>query len=165
MEGIRMPDTGSTGFADFFQKYVNVWVAAAIVLPTAITWKSMPMYKSQRDILTSFTALSCILVLAFLFFVRDQLTVKIKSKFGSAVVILIPLALICATGYCGYKYHDLLVASAPYGQAHLNDLYDKNSLDEIHDGGYIIVYYILTMVFAESALFLMAIREWHPQDR
>jgi hypothetical protein len=156
------PNKGSIGFSDFFQKYLNAWVAAAIALPTAITWKGMPMYKSQRDILTSYTALSCILILAFLFFVRNQLTIKLKSKFGSAVVVLLPLSLICATGFCGYQYHHLLVESAPYTQGQLVDTLQSVSIEDIHDGGSIIVYYILTMVFAESALFLMAIREWRP---
>jgi hypothetical protein len=140
-EGIEMadksntPDAGSTGFSDFFQRYLNAWVAAAIGFPTAITWKGMPMYKSQRDILTSYTALSCILLLAFLFFVRNQLTIKLKSTFGSAFVILLPLALICATGFCGYKYHDLLVGSGPYNQGPLSDKLDSVSLEDIHDGG------------------------------
>jgi hypothetical protein len=35
-------------------------------------------------------------------------------------------------------------------------------MNEIHDGPSIIAYYILTMVFAESGLFLMAFREWRP---
>lgn len=159
------PDRGSTGFSDFFRKYLNAWVAAAIALPTAITWKGMPMYESQRGILTTYTALSCVLILAFLFFVRNQLAIKLKSRIGAFGLVLLPLVLICATGYCGYKYHDLLVQSAPYTQEHLSDAYKTVSIEDIHDGGSIIVYYILTMVFAESALFLMAIREWNPQKR
>jgi hypothetical protein len=159
------PGKGSTGFSDFFRKYLNAWVAAAIALPTAITWKGMPMYESQRGILTTYTALSCVLILAFLFFVRNQLTIKLKSRIGAFGLVLLPLFLIGATGYCGYKYHDLLVQSAPYAQEPLSDAYKTVSMEDIHDGGSLITYYILTMVFAESTLFLMAIREWHPQKR
>ena len=38
----------------------------------------------------------------------------------------------------------------------------KVSIEDIHDGTSILAYYILTMVFAEAALFLMAVREWRP---
>jgi hypothetical protein len=156
-------DRGSTGFSSFFQKYVNAWVAAAIALPTAITWKGMPMYESQRGILTVYTALSCVLILASLFYVRNQLTIKLKSRIGAVGLIFLPLVLICATGFCGYKYHELLVDSASYISIPLGDAEKTVSLETIHDGGSILVYYILTMVFAESALFLMAIREWGSQ--
>jgi len=156
---------GSTGFSDFFQKYLNAWVAAAIALPTAITWKGMPMYESQRGILTTYTALSCVLILAFLFYARNQLTIKLKSRIGSVALVVLPLILIGATGFCGYKYHDLLVQSAPYTQRPLADALKTVSMEDIHDGGSILGYYILTMVFAESALFLMAIREWRSPQR
>src|SRR5690348_2007729 len=108
------PNSGSTGFSGFFQKYLNAWVAVAIALPTAITWKGMPMYESQRGILTAYTALSCVLIMAFLFYVRNQLNMKLKSRVGAVGLILMPLVLICATGFCGYKYHELLVESASY---------------------------------------------------
>jgi len=157
------PDSGSAGFSGFFQKYVNAWVAAAIALPTAITWKGMPMYESQRGILTAYTALSCVLIMAFLFYVRNQLNMKLRSRVGAVGLILMPLVLICATGFCGYKYHELLVESASYISTPLADAQKTVSLEAIHDGGSILAYYILTMVFAESALFLMAIREWGSQ--
>jgi hypothetical protein len=157
------PNERSTGFSDFLTKYLNAWVAAAIALPAAITWKGMPMYESQRGILTSYTTLSCVLILAFLFFVRNQINIKLKSRIGAIGLVLLPLILICATGYCGYKYHDVLVQSVPYTQQHFSDAYKTVSMEDIHDGGSLIVYYILTMVFAEAALFLMAIREWHPK--
>jgi hypothetical protein len=159
------PDKGSTGFSDFFRNYLNAWVAAAIALPTAITWKGMPMYESQRGVLTTYTALSCVLVLAFLFFVRNQLNIKLKSRIGALGLVLVPFLLVCASGYCGYKYHDVLVESVPYTQEHFSDAYKHVSIEDIHDGGHLIVYYILTMVFAESALFFMAIREWRPKKR
>jgi hypothetical protein len=160
-----LPDRGSTGFSGFFQKYVGAWVAAAIALPTAITWKGMPMYESQRGILTAYTALSCVLILAFLFYVRNQLDIKMKSRIGTVGLILLPFLLICATGFCGYKYHELLVGSASYISVPLLDAEKTVSLEAIHDGGSILAYYILTMVFAESALFLMAIGEWGSQKR
>jgi hypothetical protein len=159
----ELPDRGSTGFSGFFQKYLNAWVAAAIALPTAITWKGMPMYESQRGILTAYTALSCVLIMAFLFYVRNQFNMKLKSRVGAVGLILMPLVLICATGFCGYKYHELLVESASYISTPLADAQKTVSLEAIHDGGSILAYYILTMVFAESALFLMAIREWSSQ--
>ena len=155
-------EDGSTGFVDFFQKYLNAWVAAAIALPTAITWKGMPMYESQRSILTTYTALSCVLILAFLFYARNQLTIKLKSRIGSIGLVLLPFALICATGFCGYKYYDLLIQSQPYTQRALGEALTKVSIEDIHDGTSILAYYILTMVFAEAALFLMAVHEWHP---
>jgi len=53
----------------------------------------------------------------------------------------------------------------PYTQEHFNDAYKHVAIEDIHDGGHLIVYYILTMVFAESAFFFMAIREWRPKKR
>src|ERR1039458_9241518 len=94
-------DDSPASFTDYFKTYINGWVAAAIALPTAITWKGMPMYESQRSILTTYTALSCVLILAFLFYARNQLTIKLKSRIGSIGLVLLPFALICATGFCG----------------------------------------------------------------
>jgi hypothetical protein len=56
------------------------------------------------------------------------------------------------------------VESASYISIPLADAEKTLSLEAIHGAGSIIVYYILTMVFAESALFLMAIREWRSQN-
>jgi hypothetical protein len=159
------PDKGTPSFSAFFQKYVNAWVAAAIALPTAITWKGMPMYESQRGILTAYTALSCVLILAFLFYVRNQLTIKLKSRIGKFGLILLPLGLICATAFCGYKYHQLLVESASYISIPLADAEKTLSLEAIHGAGSIIVYYILTMVFAESRFELPLLEGRGPRSR
>jgi hypothetical protein len=52
------------GFFEYFKKYVNGWVAVALILPTAITWKGMPVYESQRGFLVTYTSLSCVIILA-----------------------------------------------------------------------------------------------------
>lgn len=149
----------STGFFDYFKTYVNGWVAAALVLPTAITWKGMPIFEEQRGILTTYTALSCALILAFLFSSRDLLP-RFKTRIGTFGALLIPLALIGATAYCGYKYVALLNEAAYYAQKPLSDALKTVSMGDVHEGTSLIAYYILTMLFAESALFFMAFREW-----
>jgi hypothetical protein len=156
-----------SGFVDFFRKYVNGWVAAAVVLPTAITWKAMPVYQSQRGVLATYTALSCVLILAFLFYSRNLLiaTENLRSRLGRLGLFLLPLILIGATGYCGYEYVQLLAESARYAQEPLEEALKTVSMGEIHDGTLLIAYYILTVVFAETALFLMAFREWLPRHR
>jgi hypothetical protein len=63
---------------------------------------------------------------------------------------------------CGYKYYDLLIQSQPYAQRALSEALAKGSIEDIHKGASILAYYILTMFFAEAALFLMAVREWRP---
>ena len=105
----------------------------------------------------------CVDLGIFFFYVRNQLIMKLKSRIGAVGLIFMPLGLICATGFCGYKYHELLVGSASYISVPLLDAEKTVSLEAIHDGGSILAYYILTMVFAESALFLMAIGEWGSQ--
>lgn len=156
------PNPKRGGFFDFFRTYVNGWVAAAVVLPTAITWKGMPAYESQRPILTSFTTLSCVLILAYLFYSREHLLAiaKLKSRMGRVGSLLVPLLLIGGTAFCGFKYIGLLTDSARYAQMHLDKAVETRQLDEIREGTAMMVYYILTMVLAECALFFMAIREW-----
>ena len=152
-------DDSPEGFFAFFRTYVNGWVAAALLLPTGITWKGMPIYEGQRNLLTTYTGLSCVLILAFLFSSRDLLP-KLKTRIGAAASLLIPLILICATGFCGYKYVALLTESAYYAQKPLSEALKTVSMGDIHDGTSMIAYYILTMVFAEAALLFMAFREW-----
>lgn len=156
------PKPTRRGFVDFFRTYVNGWVAAAVVLPTAITWKGMPVYESQRGILTSFTTLSCVLILAYLFYSRDHLLAiaRLKSRMGRVGSLLVPLLLIGGTAFCGFRYIGLLTDSARYAQMHLDEAMKTRQLEEIRDGTAMMVYYILTMVLAECALFFMAIREW-----
>jgi hypothetical protein len=158
----QRPSDNPASFTDYFKTYVNGWVAAAIALPTAITWKGIPIYESQRSILTTYTALSCVLILAYLFYSRAIFMVRLKSRIGSLGLLILPLVLICATAFCGYKYYELLMESVRYTPTtlQLGQALSSLQMNEIHDGPSIIAYYILTMVFAESALFLMAFREW-----
>lgn len=152
-------DQSPRGFLDYLGTYINGWVAAALVLPTAITWKGMPIFEDQRGILTTYTALSCALILAFLFSSRDLIP-KFKTRIGQARSILIPFILICATAYCGYKYFTLFNDAIYYAKPSYSDPVKTVSMGEIHDGTSLIAYYILTMVFAECAFFFMAFREW-----
>jgi hypothetical protein len=148
-------------FFNHYKTYVNGWIAVAVLLPAGITWKGMPIYEDQRGLLTTYTGLSCVLILAFLFSSRDLLP-KLKTRIGAVASLLIPLILICTTGFCGYKYVVLLTESAYYAQKPLTDALNTVSLGDIHGGTSIIAYYIMTMVFAEVALFFMAFREWRP---
>jgi hypothetical protein len=152
------------GFVNFFRTYVNGWVAAAVVLPTGVTWKAMPVYESQRGILTTYTALACVLALAFLFYSRDLLTATrgVRSRLGAVGLFLLPLVLIGATGFCGYEYARLLKESAYYAQKPLEEALKVVSMSDVHEGTSIIASYLLAVVFAECALFLMAFREWSP---
>src|SRR4029077_17719272 len=107
-------DGSPPSFTDYFKTYVNGWVAAAIALPTAITWKGMPIYESQRNILTTYTGLSVVFTLASLFYTRAIFMARLKSRIGSVGLLILPLVLICATGFCGYKYYELLIDSVRY---------------------------------------------------
>ncbi len=162
---IRSSDN-SGEFTKFFRNYVNGWVAVAVLLPTAITWKGMPVYQSQRGVLTTYTALTCVLTLAFLFYSRDLFaaTRNIRSRLGAIGMFCLPLITIFAAGFCGYKYVQLLSESAFYAQKHVEEALPTLSMDQIQGGTSLIVYYILTVAFAEVALFLMAFREWKPRE-
>ncbi len=153
-----------TDFRTFFKEYVNGWVAAALVLPTAVTWKGMPVYEAQRSLLVTYTSLSCALILAFLFTSRAFIIrlSKAKSRIGIIGSLLVPFIFICATGYSGYKYLQVLLDTAHYVSSPLPDAMKSTPLDQIHDGMTLMTYYILTMVFAECAFFFMAIRDWRP---
>jgi len=156
------------GFVSFFRSYMNGWIAAAVVLPTAITWKGMPIFESQRGILTTYTALMCILTLAFLFFSRYLFfaTSRLRSRIGSIGLFLLPASLIGATVFCGYGYYKTLLNSAHYaGPLSMNEALKTLSMADIHEGTALLAYYILTVVFAEAALFFMAFREWKPSGR
>lgn len=155
----------SDGLLKVFRDRVNGWVAAALVLPTAITWKGMPVYEQQRPFLVTYTALSCALILAFLFTSRSFIVrlSKAKSRIGTIGSLLIPFIFICATGYCGYEYHQVLLDTAHYvGSSSLTEAMKSTPIDRIHNGLALMTYYILTMVFAECAFFFMAIRDWRP---
>jgi hypothetical protein len=155
-------DTSSV-FGFHFGRYINGWVAAAIILPAAITWKGMPVYESQRGILLTYSTLSCALTLAFLFTSREFIP-KAKSRIGRIGSILIPLILIFLTAVCAVQYYETLDESshtATTGTS-LSDDMQKLPLDRIYRGENLIFYYVLTVVFAECAFFLMAFREWRP---
>ena len=124
----------------------------------------MPVYESQRGILTTFSALSCALILAFLFTSREFIP-KTKSKIGNLASLLIPLGFICATFYCGYEYVQTLIASAHYYKDQtLTEAMKHVELNSIPGGIRIMTYHILIIVFAECAFFFMAFREWKPKD-
>jgi hypothetical protein len=155
----------SEGFWTFFEKHVNGWIASAMVLPTAITWVGIPMYEQQRTTLVAYAPLFCALILAFLFTNRTLLLKisRAKSRVGSSGSLLIPLVLICATGYCAYEYHQVLLCNGHYVPS-LPDAMKSTALDKIRNGMRLMILYILTMVFAECAFFFMAIREWQPSS-
>lgn len=151
-------DESSTGFFSYFRTYVNGWVAAALVLPTAITWKGMPMYETQRSLLTTFTTLFCSLTLAFLYTSYDLLP-KFKTRIGTFCSIFISFVLICATIYCAFKYVAVLNESVYY-TSNQPDALKTLAMNDIHNGYLLIAYYVLTMVLAEGAFFFMAFRKW-----
>jgi hypothetical protein len=154
----------SSAFRKHVGDYINGWVAAAVILPTAITLKEMPMYECQRSLLLTWTSLSCALILAFLYAGREFIP-KAKSKVGRVVSILIPAVFIIATAYCGIKYYETLKGTAQYliDSTGMGEAMQHLTIDRVPDGEALIVYYILTMVFAECAFFFMAFQEWHPK--
>jgi hypothetical protein len=154
----------SEGFLEFFKKYINGWVAIALILPTAVTWKGVPVYEAQRGLLVTFTGLTCGLVLAFLFSNRSIIrgVAKTKSQLGIVGSFLIPLLLIVATGYCGYKYVEVLKFAAQYYDGSFTDALKNLEMNQIRDGNQIMAFHIGIMLFAECALFFMALREWKP---
>jgi hypothetical protein len=153
----------SSVFGFHFSRYINGWVATAIVLPAAITWKGMPVYESQRGILLTYSTLSCALTLAFLFTSREFIP-KAKSRIGRIGSILIPLILIFLTAICATQYYEALSHSVSYYENHvsLSEAMQSYPIDRISRGDELIFNYVLTVVFAECAFFFMAFREWQP---
>src|SRR5215469_12597367 len=94
---------GFNSFLTFLKNYVNGWIAAAAVLPTAITWKGMPMFDSQRPILLSLTSLFCALIMAFLFMNRDFIP-RAKSRLGKIGSAIIAFGLIAASACSAGTY-------------------------------------------------------------
>jgi hypothetical protein len=109
----------------------------------------------------------CVLVLAFLFYSRGIFlaTVELRSRIGIVGLFLLPLLLIGAAVFCGYEYYLNLINSAYLTQMHLEDAVKTVSLGDIPRGSALLAYYILTVVFAEAALFFMAFREWLPANQ
>jgi hypothetical protein len=155
----RSSSGGVKGFLSFLKNYVNEWVAAAAVLPTAITWKGMPMYTSQRPILLSLTSMFCALIMSFLFMNRDFIP-RAKTRLGKLGSGIIAFGLIVATASCAGTYLDTLNQSTRYADTAQDVVLRTFQLDQIHDGGRLIVLYISIMVFAECAFFFMAFREF-----
>ena len=152
----------SKTFIGTLTEHINGWVAVAIVLPTLVTWKGMPVYESQRATLTTVTALSCALILAFLFASRDFIP-KVKSRIGHAASLLIPLALIIGTFYSIVQYLHYLKLSANICQESLSLCMQHMQMNDINHGEDLIWYYIQALVLAECAFFFMAFKEWRPR--
>jgi hypothetical protein len=157
-----MGDERPGGFTDFFKRYVNGWAAAAVVLPAAINWLGMPVYDSQRAILRTYTTLACVLTLALLFYSRDIFAARTlgRNRIAFYVLKLLPLALLGGAVFCGFRYVDLLKESFYYAQMEQEQALKTVTLVNIQNGTSIMVYYILTLLCAEAALFLMAFQEW-----
>jgi hypothetical protein len=156
------PDNSDTkGFLAYLKAYTNGWVAAAVVLPTAITWKGIPVYESQRSTLVTLNALSCALILSFLFTSREFIP-KTKTRIGRFASILISLVFIVLCGSSVATYLDLLDDSARIAQTDLGKGMRDLTMDQIPKGGVLMLFYILTVVSAECAFFFMAFREWKP---
>ena len=163
-ETLHDPSDDSVGIIEFANKYINKLIAFAGLIPTAVTWKGMPMYASQRPTLLSLTSLFCILIIGFLFMNRE-LVPRAKSRIGKFGSAFIALCLIGGCAYCVVRYLGLLNYSTGLWNDSEGDALKNSSPSEISNGGSLIVHYVLAMVAAEAALFFMAIREWNrPKD-
>jgi hypothetical protein len=159
-EPLHDPSNDSVGVVEFASRYVNKLLAFAGLIPTAVTWKGMPMYESQRATLLSLTSLFCILIIGFLFMNRELIP-RAKSRIGKFGSAFIALCLMGACAYCVVRYLGLLNYSTGLWNGSEGDALKNSSPTEISNGGSLIVHYVLAMVAAEAALFFMAIREWN----
>lgn len=163
-----MAGDGLRSFFTHWNKYVNGWIAAALVLPTAITWKGMPVYECQRPALTTLSALSCALILSFLYSGRDFIP-RAKSRFSRLMTLAIPATFILLTAICGGNYFYMLDRSVPYSDngrlfPTLNEAMKNASLNQIEDSSPLMAAYLGMMIFAECAFFFMAFHEWRPEE-
>ena len=91
-ETVHDPSDDSVGIVEFANKYVNKLIAFAGLFPTAVTWKGMPMYGSQRPTLLSLTSLFCILIIGFLFMNRELRTTRQVAYWQIRLCIYRPLS-------------------------------------------------------------------------
>jgi hypothetical protein len=77
-----------------------------------------------------------VLILAYLFYSRAIFIVRLKSRIGSLGLLILPLVVICATGFCGYKYYELLMDSIRYTPTALalGQALSTLQMNEIHYG-------------------------------
>ena len=165
MAEIKPRDTKNEGdsksFFDHLKNQVNGWIAAGALIPTGITWKGMPMYEAHKSILLSATGLFCAFTMGFLFLNRNFIP-KAKSSLGKIVFSLVVLMFIAASVFCFFAYYTTLMHSIDSTSLPQDQVLRTFSINTIHDGTYLIVYYLLTMIFANCAMFLMAYRDWKP---
>lgn len=117
-------------FAVFFKNYMSVSSLVTASLPIPITAAGLiPAFKAHKWVLSTYTPLFCFLILGFIFFSRHTLARLMFPQYfaekaggpGAArlasllsprrVVAVLPLALICCSAACVFRYHSLLNAN------------------------------------------------------
>jgi hypothetical protein len=130
-----------------------------------VTWKALPVYESQKGILATFTTLACILVLAFLFYSRHRFAasmLRLDPTLARGLGWLPFLFVLLATVF-GFAYFSTLqesLSANPRDPDYVRGVLDQTPLQSIPSGLGLMVCYILTFVTAETALLVMALREY-----
>lgn len=158
-------------FGKFFTGYMGTasLITAALPIPVA-KLHLIPAYASQSKFLNTYASLMCFLVFAYIFYSRHLLAramfYRTAGKIAArAWITLLPLVLICCSILCVIAYHIELDNSLGLIAAHgvhqsTEVLLEKIDYREIPLAETLVALYLGMFVFAESALVLMAMREY-----
>jgi hypothetical protein len=164
-------DPGIQKFGRFFTGYMGTasLVTAALPIPVR-SLHLIPAFVSQEKFMNTYTSMSCFLVFAYVFYSRHTLARWMFARRGEHFAVrfwvsVLPLLFICCSIGCAIAYHrelgqalDALAAAG--ARLPSSVLLSKIDAREIPGSGRLIVVYLGMFVFAESALVLMAIREY-----
>jgi hypothetical protein len=165
-------------FVKYFNSYFAALTVAVIPIPVA-NWNWIPIWGSQRHLLSVITPIFCFLTLGFLFFYRQALAGPmfpdsarrgrlmdmlqfgrklryVLSQSWDRTVNLAPLALIASSFWCASQYYIHFIASQNAGFR----LADNAPLKDIPEGGALIFFFVMAFVLAEAAFVWMALKEY-----
>ena len=144
-------------------------VTAALPIPVA-KLHLIPAYASQSKFLNTYASLICFLVFAFIFYIRHILARAMFHRTPQQLsarwwITVLPFLCISASIGCVIGYHSELDASLSLIAAHgvlapTQTLLAQIDYREIPLAEQLIALYLGMFVFAESALVLMAMREY-----
>lgn len=158
-------------FGRFFTGYMGTasLVTAALPVPVA-KLHLIPAYASQSKFLNTYASLMCFLVFAYIFYSRHLLARAMfhrteRQIAARAWITLLPFVLICCSIACVITYHIELDSSLALIAAHgvyqpTEVLLEKIDYREIPLAETLVALYLGMFVLAESALVLMAMREY-----
>jgi hypothetical protein len=162
---------GFAGFAGFLRRYLSAWpiLAACLIGPIAKYLRLLPVYKDHENMFAATTSLYGLVIAAALFFYRPVARRLRASR--SIAQAWAPLALIVISAGCLFLYLYLIQESirekretiagfVPQEQTQSREILARTDLTNIPKGDALFVSYLGMFFAAETALVLMALREY-----